>query len=737
MSPIDRREEALHAEQRLADRVHARIEELRQRAQARAEAAAADRSASTLQGRFERDVVAHHEASRSARFTFGDREQVIFGRLDRAEDDTLHVGRVSVLAEDGNVLLVDWRAPAAAPFYQATPAQPLGVARRRTLVTDGPTVVDLDDELLDTAAADRLGLDAVTGQGALLAALERTRTAHMRDIVATIQADQDRIIRLPDRGTVVVTGGPGTGKTVVALHRVAYLLYTHRARFEGRGVLVVGPSRAFTTYISRVLPSLGEDQAVLRPLDGFAPHGVTVRGWDEPATAAVKGDLRMAEVSRRAVAAVLPPIPPETRITFDGTTAVVHAGALGRSRRRLLDRMQADRDGQRYHDLRAAAEDAMRSVLWTAWRRARRHTALQIPEHRGASGFDAMVTDSARIEMLRRCFWPPLDAVEIFESLRRGDLPLADLADGALSPDEIERLEVSWRTTPAGTARLDDVALLDELAAILGDASEKAHDAEDDWADSSPFLSDRFRVHVPTVDATVSGYSDFAHVVVDEAQDLSPMQWRMVARRGPYASWTVVGDLAQRSRVAEPATWDEIAKLIGRRQVEIARLHVNYRTPTEVVAVARAVLSHAGLDPAVAAEAVREAGRRPQLVRTDEVAATAGRLAVAAAAAEDGTAAAIVDDADLEVARAAVDAALANIPPERREGVADRVSVLDPRTAKGLEFDEVVVGGPDVIGAASEVGWHLLYVAVTRATRHLTVVAAPDATVPGADLFAD
>jgi DNA helicase IV len=721
--PPGAKQQALAEEQSHLDRVHDRVEELRRRADERFAEAAADRTGSTFQARFERDVTAHHHAARAARYTFGDVESLAFGRLDLDDGDLLHVGRVSVVDGDGEVILVDWRAPASAAFYQATAAQPLGVVRRRTLVTRGREVRDLDDELLDLDAAERLGLYAVTGQGALLASLSRTRTGTMRDIVATIQADQDRIIRAPATGTLVVTGGPGTGKTVVALHRVASLLYRDRERFEGRGVLVVGPSPAFTEYTSRVLPSLGEDRAVQRPLAALAPSGVEVDGWDQLEVARVKGDLAMVDVLRRLLPEVLPPIPPDTRVSFEGTTVLVDASSIESLRRRLLQRVRVGGEAASYHGRAEAADEALRAALWKRWRNAHRRAGHRVPDERAGTGFDAALDDSPSVTMLRRCYWPPLRPGEVLAELATGQVDLAEVVDGTLPPEDVGLLRAAWTAADGWTT--DDVALLDEVAALLGPHPGDRPTPPPSRDDGGIQLtSDRLTVVVEQADVEAPGYRDFAHVVVDEAQDLTPMQWRAVARRGPYASWTVVGDLAQRSRVAEPRTWEEIAALIGRREVTITGLTVNYRTPTEIAALARDVLAAAGHDPDSAPAAVRSSGERPVLRRRDDAVAAVPERAAELLGLRDGMLAVIAPLAEVVGLRAALEDAL---PAE----LLARVRVLDPRTAKGLEFDDVVVVLPERIIAESSVGTHQLYVAVTRATRSLTLVATPGAQVPG------
>jgi hypothetical protein len=690
--PGDKRA-AIAEEQAHLDRVHDRVVLLRRRAEERAAEAAADRSGATFQARYERDVTAHHHATRRVRYTFGDVESLAFGRLDLADGDGLHIGRVSVIDEDGDVLLVDWRAPAAAAFYQATSARPIGVARRRTLVTRGRALVDLDDELLDGAAADRLGLSAVTGQGALLAALSRERSGQMRDIVATIQGEQDRIIRAPATGTLVVSGGPGTGKTVVALHRVAYLLYRDRDRFEGRGVLVIGPSSAFTEYTARVLPALGEDRAVQRPLAGLAPRGSRVQGWDPPAIGRIKGSLAMVEVLRRTLEQSLPPIPPTTRFSFQGTTVTVPGHRLAALRQRHLARLQPDVPGGSYHDRAPVAAEALDDALFSAWTAAHRAGGHRVPEDRDLVAFVSTIDAAPEVVLLRRCFWPERDADETLAALATGRIDLADVVDGLLDPTDRDRLAEAWAQATSWT--IDDVALLDELVALLGTPpSRRPKPPRRD--DDDPGLrlgTEALHVEVAPTDIEADSYRDFAHVVVDEAQDLTPMQWRAVSRRGPFASWTVVGDLAQRSRVSEPSTWEEVARLIGRRAVEVTTLEVNYRTPVEIAELARDVLAAAGHDPALAPRAVRATGHRPQHLIAPDLTAAARQLVSDRLTARGGTIAVLADEDAVPGLRAAVD----EVAGEDR----DRVRVLEVREAKGLEFDDVVVVDPVRIMARS------------------------------------
>ncbi len=698
MSAPTPREAAVAAEQQHLDRVHARVDVLRRQAEGRLAEASGHRLGSTFAAQFERDVVAHHQAGRVARYSVGDREALLFGRLDLVDGDSLPIGRLSVMDED-ETLLVDWRAPAAAPFYRATAAQPEGVARRRTILAEGPRVVDVMDEVVDATAADRLGLEVTTGQGALLAALERTHGEGMRDIVATIQGDQDRIIRSPATGTMIVTGGPGTGKTVVALHRVAYLLYADRERYENRGVLVVGPSRTFTEYTRRVLPSLGEDRVVQRPLEALGPSGTHVTGWDAPRVADVKGHIRMVDVCARLLVAALPPLPESMRFSVLGTSAEVSGRTLAAIRERLLRRVDPSRPALRYHARAQSARDQLIAALRTAWdaRRASGTVATSDPTD---EQFREIVLEAPEVRMLLHGFWPDLVAADVLAVYARGDRRLADVVGDLMSRSDAQLLHDAWMAADGWT--VEDVALLDELDALLGDPDPVPVRAEVDGP-RLPDVENRW-------------YADFAHVVVDEAQDLSPMQWRAVVRRGPYASWTVVGDLAQRARDTHPRSWREVAELIGRRTVVVEELVTNYRTPSELAPLARSALALAGHDPDGFPRTVRSNGRFPRVVVSDDplgVGIARALDMIAEGGGAPGTVGVVVPTDRL----AEVTSALA--APGAVKG-AD-VRVLDARRVKGLEFDDLVVAAPEGILSGSPLGAHDLYVALTRATRSLIV----------------
>ncbi|MEX2324937.1 MAG: ATP-binding domain-containing protein [Nitriliruptoraceae bacterium] len=717
--PPGHKQRALAEEQRTLNTIHDRVDVLRQRAQRLVAQTAADQSGSTFQARFERDATAHHHAVRAAQYTFGDIESLAFGRLDLRDGDQFHVGRVSVVDEHGDVLLVDWRAPVAAAFYRATAARPERVARRPTLATRGRTLVDIDDELIDVEAADALGLDAVTGQGALLAALTRDRRPQMQDIVATIQTDQDDIIRSPARGTMIVTGGPGTGKTVVALHRVAYLLYHDRERFEGRGVLVIGPSPAFTEYTGRVLPSLGENRVVQRPLAALAPADIPIDGWDAAPVAFVKGLAVFARICHRALAAWMPKIPMSTRINIDGTTADLGGADLTKLRDRFLGQVQADRPGSSYCERREPAVAALHHAIWRGWQAARQRQGQHVPTDPADINFVDALNASASYVMLLRSFWPAPTPHGLFTALADGTLRLDELAHDLLSHDQIVAVTRSWQQ--ADGVHVEDAPLLDEFDALIGSEPVREKDTGRDVGIRLSF--DALQLTVDHVDVAAAGYRDFAHVVVDEAQDLSPMQWRSVARRGPYASWTIVGDLGQRSRIGKPETWEQVAQLVGRSQVSIRSLTVNYRTPAEIAEIAVHILAASGTT-ASAASAVRFTGQRPRLLRSDNPASLVARIVEERFASHDGTVAVIAPTNRLSVLRAQLPA-----------GTSQRLRILDPRTAKGLEFDDVILVSPDEIQSEPHVGLQQLYVSVTRATKTLTAICGPGVDFVAAALF--
>nr|MDQ2729419.1 AAA family ATPase [Actinomycetota bacterium] len=611
------------AEQVHVDHAYGRLGAMRAAAATRLADAFGERGG-TFQSFTERDIRVRNSLSRLDQLQIG-RESLIFGRIDPqpGEEDleeAFHIGRLAVSDIDQEPLVVDWRAPVAEPFYRATGAHPMGLRRRRHFLTEGQAVLDLEDELFDRDGDDSgVGL-GLSGPQVLLAALERSRTGHMRDIVATVQREQDEIIRGNLPGILVVQGGPGTGKTAVALHRAAYLLYTHRFPLETQGVLVVGPNPTFLRYIEHVLPSLGESGVQLSTVAGLVGE-VTVRATDDTETERLKGDARMARVIAHAVrdrqrplrrALEIPHGRTTLRLTPEATAQIVTAArrrpGTHNARRRtvetLLWRYLAEQLARRLErnatELEAAAEPPTPADLGRELQR--------LP----------MVAES-----LDR-MWPVLTPAELIHDLF-GALPLIELATrGQVDPAEAKRLHRSRSAQPSEAAWTPaDLALLDEAGALLGPVRRRQSSDE------------------PDIRA-------FGHIVVDEAQDLSPMQLRMLARRSLSGSMTVVGDIAQSTGAWAPDGWaDVVAHLPAARPWRQVELTVNYRTPSEIMDLAGRVL--AATEPDMRPpESVRASGEFPRLVATaatgeDPVAALAPAVVAQIADADDaGTVAVIV-----------------------------------------------------------------------------------------------
>jgi len=719
-------EREIAAEQAFVDRVYVQLEE-----SARAAAALATEGHSRGRlghegGLVERDAMVYQAARRIAQLDAA-HEGLVFGRLDlRAEVDPepRYVGRIGLRDADRDSLLIDWRAPAAAVFYQATAAEPHDVVRRRVLRSSGPTVVGVEDELLDADAQTSL---PIVGEGALMAQLSRARDRSMHSIVATIQAEQDQAIRAPGRGVVAISGGPGTGKTVVALHRAAFLLYTDRRRYESGGVLIIGPSGVFMRYIERVLPSLGETAVALRSL-GEVVEGVRATRHDEPAVADVKGSARMAELMRRTARQQAPGAPGEFRIFWRDDTIVLDRQLLGNLRRHLMSQGRRNRQLPRVPN---ALLDAM-------WRQVRGERGRE----RGREAFDDEMLSHQSFLDFAAAWWPPLAAAEVFSWLREPEF-LSRVADGVLGPEEQRLLSKSWSS--AGLC-VEDVPLLDELRYAIGDVPARTDDERDldetglleGGIDIAELFTAADREFAPTGRAwappTHKIEDDaYAHVLVDEAQDLTPMQWRMVGRRGRTASWTIVGDPAQSSwPVPAEAAAARAAALDGKDLHEF-HLSTNYRNSAEIYAYAAAYAERVGLD-ADLPTAVRSTGVEPTAAEDvpDLEAATRGAvLEIAAQVA--GTVGIVVPVArrsevnawlaswpelaeDAPGARAAIDS---SVPPSGE----DRVVVLTGLDTKGLEFDGIVVVRPQEIEDESATGRATLYVVLTRATQLLTTVS--------------
>ena len=697
----------LGREQQHLDVAAARLEELRERAVRQERASLGRDQGGNPQSLYERDVQALAAAARRSDLDLAG-EGLVFGRLDLGDGTVHHVGRLGLRTEDQEPIVVDWRAPAASAFYRATAADPQDVVRRRTITTRGTTVRGLEDELLDPDRAGHLAGTTVVGDGAFLAAVSRERGPRMRDIVATIQREQDEAVRAPDDGALVVTGGPGTGKTAVALHRVAYLMYARRDWYSRRGVLVVGPSPVFVDYIGAVLPALGETSVRLASLGGLPhlPGGLEVTADDAPAVAAVKGSARMVTLLRRAVRALGGTRQvPDLELARWGTGLVLPGEELARRR------AQVSRGARSANAGRAAFLTAVTDAAWRAFSRSP-GAAKEEPGDREDFG-RWLRADPAVLAWLDRV-WPVLLPAQVFAALQTGQLPLARLASGLFDAQEVSLLAAAWSGPGPVTAL--DAAVLDELAELLGPPPEPEPDPDafDELAELDELarmaevttFADRTRRTARNV-AEEKDYRTYAHVVVDEAQDVTPMQWRMLARRARGATWTVVGDWVQSAWPDVDEVRTALATCLGRARVREVELTTNYRTGTEVAALAARVLAR--LDPdAVPPRAVRSTGVEPVL-RSGPVAE-----AVADVLAQVGGTVGVVCPRAL-------------VAQVRRELPADeRLQVLDTWQAKGLEFDGCVVLAPERIvaeGRTGPAGLRTLYVALTRATQRLVVVS--------------
>jgi DNA helicase IV len=766
----DRSDPEIAAEQAYLDAVYDRLDAMRESAESVAAAYGDVRQGGTHQARLERDIAVETTHRRLAALDIGD-TPLCFGRIDRVDDTQFYVGRLAVDDADRTPLVIDWRAPVAEPFYRATALEPMGVLRRRHLLTrHGREVIGLDDEVFDPDAVEAAGL-TVLGEGALMAALERSRTGRMSDIVATIQAEQDSAVRADLPGVLVVAGGPGTGKTAVALHRAAYLLYTFRRRLGNQGVLLVGPSTVFLRYIEQVLPSLGEHEVQLATVTGLKPQ-LHAREPDAPATATVKGDVRMATVLRRALNDRERPPRQDVELRIDG----LRLRMTRRDCRRVIERVKRRRATHNAH--RPLVERMVLDRLVAQYRSALARThreILDLDYGDSDAGYDPQVAAALsrgeppprewereltgrlrrhpEVRKLLERMWPVLTGPELVHDLFSFRALIRSASDDVLSRDEQQLLfreraadvrEVAWTEA--------DVALVDEADALLGPVEaarprrgnrRSAADREAVEAAQSVVrelglggyttaaaLAERYGNGSGRADEPIPELRTFGHVLVDEAQDLTPMQWRMLARRCPTGSMTIVGDFGQASRPGAAKGWDEVLGLLpGHDAPRRVTLTVNYRTPAEIMELANKLLvvAASGVEPT---RSVRHTGQPPEFIRTDDLVAGAAGAARNALG-EGGTVAVI---APLEI-HAAITEALADVGAvaDVADALDAPVGVLVAGDAKGLEFDHVVVVEPARLVTPDSAGLRLLYVTLTRATQTLTVIHAdglPEALAP-------
>ncbi|MEU0754740.1 UvrD-helicase domain-containing protein [Streptomyces albogriseolus] len=638
-------------------------------------------------------------------------------RPDNTADiaETLHIGRIGVLDEDYAPLVIDWRAPAAAPFYRSTPVDPGRVVRRRVIRSKGRRVQSVEDDLMRpelTAALDGREL-AVIGDGALMAALGQARTHTMRDIVASIQAEQDLVIRAPAASVTYVEGGPGTGKTAVALHRAAYLLYQDRRRYAG-GILIVSPTPLLVAYTEGVLPSLGEEGQVAIRAIGSLVDGAEATVYDSPAVARIKGSYRMLKVLRKAArgALELNDSPRRLRVVAFGRRLELEAEELAGIRRTALGGTAP------VNLLRPRARKLLLDALWERSGAGSRHTDPELAAELRSS-FDEDITSEDDFTAFLGAWWPELTPAAVLDAMA-DERRLGRWARRILNPGEVRKLA---RALQRDGRSVHDIAMLDELQAILGAPARPRKKREIDPLDQLTGLEELMPVREESqrerAERLAQERVEYAHVIVDEAQDLTPMQWRMVGRRGRHATWTIVGDPAQ-SSWSDP---DEAAQArdeaLGTRPRRRFELTVNYRNPAEIAGLAAKVLALA-MPGSESPRAVRSTGVEPRFaVAGETLGATVRAEAARLLERVDGTVGVVVAMRRREEARRWLD------------GLGDRVVALGSLEAKGLEYDATVVVSPAEIADESPAGLRVLYVALTRATQQLTVVSAerdePDA----------
>jgi DNA helicase IV len=595
-----------------------------------------------------------------------------FGRLDELTGDTWYVGRRHVEDDVGDPVVVDWRADVSVPFYRATAADDFGLKRRRRFMMDGKQLVDLMDEVFDDPDSVHAAMHGGIPDP-LLAELERARTGEMRDIVATIQAEQDVVIRAPLDACLVVQGGPGTGKTAVGLHRAAFLLYEHRRTLDEQGVLVVGPNPVFLRYIAQVLPSLGESAVRQTTIERLL--GGRVRAFDSDETARLKGDVRMAAVIDRACAAQVRPPVDDIELSTHWGRLVIPAGAV----RAAVDEITA----------RGVAHNVGRNALRTQLNR------LAYQQHLERRGDDPAPPDSFEADLranrtwqaaLTR-MWPAVSGAALVRRLLTSRAALGAAADGLLDGGEQVRL------LRKAASKLDDEQWSAADLVLVDEAEWRANGA------------------TPT----------YGHVVVDEAQDLSAMEFRLLARRCPSRSMTILGDLAQATAPGAQRSWDTAFATLGSPALgQLAVLEVGYRVPGPVLDVANRLLPIAAPD-VVPSRSVRTAGPEPDFVAVDDLAAGVAHAAAAAAGRWTSVGVVVPDDA-LDGVADALRAAGVEFGDGLRAVDGAKVTLVGPTNAKGLEFDAMVVGEPAAIMGDTARGARLLYIAMTRAVQELVVV---------------
>ncbi|MFR9731688.1 HelD family protein [Saccharopolyspora sp. MS10] len=738
------RTDDLAAEQQYVSTLYDKLDELRRDATKRL-TDTLRQTGGTPQARTERDISTTMYTDKLTQLSAVE-HGLCFGRLDLDSDEVFHIGRLGLFDEEREYepLLIDWRAPAARPFYLATAAARDGVWRRRHLRSKWRTVVELEDEILDLDAAEQGSDLGLAGEATLLAALDARRTGQMGDIVATIQAEQDRIIRAPMNGVLVVQGGPGTGKTAVALHRAAFLLYTYREQLTRRGVLVVGPNSTFLRYIGQVLPSLGETGVLLSTAGELFP-GITATAAEPAAAAEIKGRATMVSVLNSAVRdrQQVPKNPIE--VQFDREPLTIGKNLVSHARSR------ARRSRKPHNHARKIFRKEMISGLT---RQVADRLGRDLLDRRDLDDIGAELRSDEAVGEVLDALWPQLTPQRLLDELLSTPKRLTTAARKHLSEQE----RAALLRAPGSPWTPADAALLDELAELLGEDDTKAHEEQarqerEELAyaqgvlhlmEQDEEIADEERLRVSDVldaellaqrhrtrsDLTAAERAaedrtwTFGHVIVDEAQELSAMAWRVLMRRCPSRSMTLVGDIAQTGALGGASSWDEVLSPYVMDRWALSELTVNYRTPAEIMSVAAEVLE--AMDTELEAPtSVRTSGHQPWIRQVPEaqLAAELPELVRAELDAVEGTLAVLLPPEHL----AEVGGRVADLVPEAelgagQDGLESRAVVLTVEQAKGLEFDSVLVADPDRVLGESARGLNDLYVALTRATQRLGVV---------------
>lgn len=720
-------------EQSFVDQAYSRLDKLRQSYRANQREVEAQGAWGSPQARTERDAMAAHYGDKAARLEQIE-DRLVFGRIDTEDGEKLHIGRAGLRKESGERLLVDWRAPAARRFYQATPAQPEGIVRRRHIGTHLREVVSLEDELLDSQAAQEEGMH-FQGEGALMSALARAREGRMGDILATIQSEQDAVIRSSSKGLLIVQGGPGTGKTAVALHRAAYLLYTERERLERSGVLVVGPTKVFMRYIEKVLPSLGETGVISLTLGELLP-GIVATAVDTPAVNQAKGSLGWIPILKAAVRSY-------QRIPAEDVLIEINGKRASLSREDVAQaRTKARRSGKPHNEARDGFALELIEVL-----------VKQLSDNEDDPDTLGWWREEVRADLAARrainLCWLPWRPTDLLEKLYSQPDFLARFSGvSATGYPQLSPAQFEMVARPKGSPwTVSDIPLLDELEELLGYSQamqargelararqeelevERARQAIEGQnlgggIVSAQMLAQQARGEQDWKPLTDRARQDrtwaYGHIVVDEAQDLTPMMWHILLRRCPSQSFTVVGDLDQARGLQRPSSWPGALGPAARALTDERVLTISYRTPRAVTELAQEILAELGEPVRYPLTSAREVPDAIAFTHVEDVGALEG-VARATIAAEEA-------QLDQNVGPGAGRLAVI-VSDERGEawgadrlgnsGIDQRLSVLTAGGAKGLEFDTVILVEPEEI---LKQGPGDLFVALTRCTTRLQVI---------------